>query len=229
MSFNISKVAIIGAGPTGLASAKYLLAQKPLASITLFEQQPESRPRRRLALHPRRPSRAPRPADGPFPPARRPAPDGGSGGRRGGGRAGLHRRPCTRSCTPISPGPSWRSGACRFLLKRGLPLAGTHKGLRPPVRRGGAAPNPLLARGHLRKPPVRLRHREVGPHIPLDPRRLRGKRHLRRRRRSERALLRPPASPASPTSRPTPRRIPRPSSTQSSSARQRPSRTRWSW
>ena len=38
MPFNVSKVAIIGAGPTGLAAAKHLLAHS--ISVTLFEQQP---------------------------------------------------------------------------------------------------------------------------------------------------------------------------------------------
>ncbi|PKS05359.1 hypothetical protein jhhlp_008733 [Lomentospora prolificans] len=41
-AFNISKIAIIGAGPSGVTSAKYLLAQRAFASVVLFEQQPES-------------------------------------------------------------------------------------------------------------------------------------------------------------------------------------------
>ncbi|CAI4210343.1 unnamed protein product [Parascedosporium putredinis] len=43
-AFTISKIAIIGAGPSGITSAKYLLAQRAFASIVLFEQQPESAP-----------------------------------------------------------------------------------------------------------------------------------------------------------------------------------------
>ncbi|CAG8961392.1 hypothetical protein HYFRA_00013340 [Hymenoscyphus fraxineus] len=39
--FNIQKVAIIGAGPTGLAAAKYLLAEKCFPQIDIFEQQAE--------------------------------------------------------------------------------------------------------------------------------------------------------------------------------------------
>ncbi|CAG8978515.1 hypothetical protein HYALB_00005091 [Hymenoscyphus albidus] len=39
--FNIQKIAIIGAGPTGLAAAKYLLAEKCFSQIDIFEQQAE--------------------------------------------------------------------------------------------------------------------------------------------------------------------------------------------
>lgn len=46
--FDVHSVAIIGAGPSGLASAKYLLAQRggpdgacPFTNITIFEQQPQ--------------------------------------------------------------------------------------------------------------------------------------------------------------------------------------------
>ncbi|KAH6840828.1 hypothetical protein B0I37DRAFT_418826 [Chaetomium sp. MPI-CAGE-AT-0009] len=39
--FNVKSVAIIGAGPCGLASAKYLLAQKTFDKIDIFEQQSE--------------------------------------------------------------------------------------------------------------------------------------------------------------------------------------------
>jgi cation diffusion facilitator CzcD-associated flavoprotein CzcO len=37
-SFDVNKVAIIGAGPTGIAAAKYLIAQG-ICDITIFEQQ----------------------------------------------------------------------------------------------------------------------------------------------------------------------------------------------
>ncbi|WYZ38599.1 hypothetical protein EsH8_III_000513 [Colletotrichum jinshuiense] len=39
--FDIKKIAIIGAGPTGLAAASYLSAQKAFDSIVVFEQQAE--------------------------------------------------------------------------------------------------------------------------------------------------------------------------------------------
>ncbi|KAH6641597.1 hypothetical protein F5144DRAFT_564122 [Chaetomium tenue] len=39
--FDVRKVAIIGAGPCGLAAAKYLLAQKTFHKIDIFEQQAE--------------------------------------------------------------------------------------------------------------------------------------------------------------------------------------------
>ncbi|TAQ86442.1 hypothetical protein B7494_g5248 [Chlorociboria aeruginascens] len=39
--FNIRRIAIIGAGPTGLAAAKYLLAEKAFETIDIFEQQSE--------------------------------------------------------------------------------------------------------------------------------------------------------------------------------------------
>jgi cation diffusion facilitator CzcD-associated flavoprotein CzcO len=42
MNFKISKIAIVGAGPTGLVAAKYLLAKKKFDSVVLYEQQPES-------------------------------------------------------------------------------------------------------------------------------------------------------------------------------------------
>ncbi|PHH82059.1 hypothetical protein CDD82_7140 [Ophiocordyceps australis] len=38
-SFHVKHIAIIGAGPTGLAAAKYLRAQSAFDSITIFEQQ----------------------------------------------------------------------------------------------------------------------------------------------------------------------------------------------
>lgn len=40
-SFNVSRIAIVGAGPACLAAAKYLVAQKTFASIDVFEQQAE--------------------------------------------------------------------------------------------------------------------------------------------------------------------------------------------
>ncbi len=40
--FNVKKIAIIGAGPCGLAAAKYLLAQGSFESITVYEQQHEA-------------------------------------------------------------------------------------------------------------------------------------------------------------------------------------------
>jgi protoporphyrinogen oxidase len=39
--FNVKKIAIIGAGPSGLAAAKFLLAEEYLEKIDLFEQQSE--------------------------------------------------------------------------------------------------------------------------------------------------------------------------------------------
>lgn len=39
--FDVKKIAIIGAGPCGLAAAKYLRAQKAFESVTIFEQQDE--------------------------------------------------------------------------------------------------------------------------------------------------------------------------------------------
>jgi cation diffusion facilitator CzcD-associated flavoprotein CzcO len=41
MSFSVKKVAVIGAGPCGLASAKYLLAQKAFDTVVVYEQQTE--------------------------------------------------------------------------------------------------------------------------------------------------------------------------------------------
>lgn len=38
MPLNVSRVAIIGAGPSGLAAAKYLLAEKHFSQVRLFEQ-----------------------------------------------------------------------------------------------------------------------------------------------------------------------------------------------
>jgi len=38
-AFNVKRVAIIGAGPSGLAVAKYLLAEKSFDKIDIFEQQ----------------------------------------------------------------------------------------------------------------------------------------------------------------------------------------------
>lgn len=40
-SFNVRSIAIIGAGPSGLAVAKYLLAEKAFERIDIFEQQSE--------------------------------------------------------------------------------------------------------------------------------------------------------------------------------------------
>lgn len=40
-SFNIKKIAIIGAGPSGLATAKFLLAEKCFETVDVFEQQSE--------------------------------------------------------------------------------------------------------------------------------------------------------------------------------------------
>jgi ribulose 1,5-bisphosphate synthetase/thiazole synthase len=37
--FNVKKVAIVGAGPSGLAVAKYLLAEKAFDMIDIYEQQ----------------------------------------------------------------------------------------------------------------------------------------------------------------------------------------------
>lgn len=37
--FNVKRIAVIGAGPSGLAAAKYLLAEKAFDQIDLFEQQ----------------------------------------------------------------------------------------------------------------------------------------------------------------------------------------------
>lgn len=84
MSFNISKVAIIGAGPTGLASAKYLLAQKAF-SITLFEQQPESAHGGVWHYTPSAPPPPPAPQTDPYLPPDAPLPTGdpGAGGARG--------------------------------------------------------------------------------------------------------------------------------------------------
>ncbi|KAK0636345.1 hypothetical protein B0T17DRAFT_78542 [Bombardia bombarda] len=39
--FDVKKIVIIGAGPSGLAAAKYLLAQKAFESVVIFEQQYE--------------------------------------------------------------------------------------------------------------------------------------------------------------------------------------------
>src|SRR5687767_7852292 len=39
--FDVKKVAVIGAGPCGLAAAKYLRDQGAFDTIDLFEQQPE--------------------------------------------------------------------------------------------------------------------------------------------------------------------------------------------
>ena len=41
MAFHVSKIAIIGAGPCGLAAAKCLLAKQAFKSVVLYEQQPE--------------------------------------------------------------------------------------------------------------------------------------------------------------------------------------------
>ncbi|OLN82121.1 Thiol-specific monooxygenase 4 [Colletotrichum chlorophyti] len=41
VTFNIKKIAVIGAGPTGLAAAMYLLAHNTFESIVVFEQQAE--------------------------------------------------------------------------------------------------------------------------------------------------------------------------------------------
>ncbi|KAK5656312.1 hypothetical protein OQA88_4692 [Cercophora sp. LCS_1] len=40
-SFTVKRIAVIGAGPCGLAAARYLLAQKTFDTIDVFEQQPE--------------------------------------------------------------------------------------------------------------------------------------------------------------------------------------------
>ncbi|GKT58534.1 thiol-specific monooxygenase [Colletotrichum tofieldiae] len=40
-SFDVKKIAIIGAGPTGLAAARYLSAQKAFETVVVFEQQAE--------------------------------------------------------------------------------------------------------------------------------------------------------------------------------------------
>ncbi|KAI9047313.1 hypothetical protein LZ554_008760 [Drepanopeziza brunnea f. sp. 'monogermtubi'] len=39
--FNIKRIAVVGAGPCGLAAAKYLLAEKAFSTIDIFEQQAE--------------------------------------------------------------------------------------------------------------------------------------------------------------------------------------------
>jgi cation diffusion facilitator CzcD-associated flavoprotein CzcO len=41
MAFAVKKIAVIGAGPCGLAAAKYLLAQKAFDTIVVYEQQPD--------------------------------------------------------------------------------------------------------------------------------------------------------------------------------------------
>lgn len=38
-SFSVKRVAIIGAGPAGLAVAKYLIAEKAFEKVDVFEQQ----------------------------------------------------------------------------------------------------------------------------------------------------------------------------------------------
>lgn len=39
--FNVKRIAVLGAGPTGLAAAKYLVAEKAFDSIDVYEQQSE--------------------------------------------------------------------------------------------------------------------------------------------------------------------------------------------
>lgn len=41
VDFNVKRIAIIGAGPVGLAAAKHLLARRCFESVVIFEQQPE--------------------------------------------------------------------------------------------------------------------------------------------------------------------------------------------
>lgn len=40
-TFDVKKIAIIGAGPCGLSAAKYLVAQQAFDSVVVFEQNPE--------------------------------------------------------------------------------------------------------------------------------------------------------------------------------------------
>jgi 2-polyprenyl-6-methoxyphenol hydroxylase-like FAD-dependent oxidoreductase len=40
-SFDVKRIAIVGAGPSGLAVAKYLLAEKAFDKIDIYEQQYE--------------------------------------------------------------------------------------------------------------------------------------------------------------------------------------------
>lgn len=40
-TFDVKKIAIVGAGPCGLSAAKYLIAQQAFDSIVVFEQNPE--------------------------------------------------------------------------------------------------------------------------------------------------------------------------------------------
>lgn len=40
-TFDVKKIAIIGAGPCGLSAAKYLIAQQAFDSVVVFEQNPE--------------------------------------------------------------------------------------------------------------------------------------------------------------------------------------------
>ncbi len=39
--FNVKRIAIVGAGPTGLAAAKYLVAENAFDTIDIYEQQGE--------------------------------------------------------------------------------------------------------------------------------------------------------------------------------------------
>ncbi|KAL2259645.1 hypothetical protein VTK26DRAFT_6622 [Humicola hyalothermophila] len=123
--FHIQSIAIIGAGPCGLAAAKYLLAQNAFSQVDIYEQQPEVggvwnySPQPSATLHVPQVS-ATCPPDLPLPPSSSPSPQGPDQGRQhqaGGSGGGDDHSSADGDNAPVFPSPMYE------LLHTNIPRA----------------------------------------------------------------------------------------------------------